>query len=154
MKKTIITVCVISIALGCSILDPHGSSQGPVPDTELGLSKTSVFEVVAPDPVIWPGGIPGSNERFARSNPEFPPMIPHDTADHLPITVEDNVCIECHTDAEPDDKTPRIPDSHYIDLRRDPGKVTKIVQGVRYQCMSCHAPQSGALPLVGNTSIR
>jgi cytochrome c-type protein NapB len=156
VKTTIVTVSIVILAIGCSVLDrDSGTEPGtPVADSELGLSKASVFEVTAPEPVVWKGDIPGTNKLLPRANKEAPPRIPHDTRDQLPITFEDNVCIECHTEKDPEDKTPRIPESHYVDLRRAPGKVAGRVEGARYQCMACHVPQSGAPPLVRNGSSR
>jgi nitrate reductase cytochrome c-type subunit len=44
-----------------------------------------------------------------------------------------------------------IPQSHYTDLRKAPGKVGDKVVGARYNCNQCHVPQMNASPLVGNT---
>ena len=79
-------------------------------------------------------------------------MIPHTVVDFVPITADFNMCIECHAldDAGEGDPTP-IPESHYMDLRNDPGTVTNEVVGARYRCVACHAPQTDAAPLVKNS---
>jgi cytochrome c-type protein NapB len=157
MKKTIAAAFIVVVVFGCSVMesDTGGTWQDPVPDRELGLSKTSVFEVAAPERIVWKGDLPGSNKLLPRANAEFPPRVPHDFSDHLPITVDDNVCLECHTEEDPEDKkTPRLPESHYVDYRNSPEKVSRTVAGARYVCTLCHVPQSSAPPLVGNKSSK
>jgi cytochrome c-type protein NapB len=98
-------------------------------------------------------------------------MIPHDTIGMLPIKTNDNRCVSCHM---PDiagsmGATP-IPVSHFTDFRpkhkieggmfkqvADPYKnEVSIVQkdelqGSRFNCTLCHAPQSQGNLAVENT---
>ncbi len=129
-------------------------------DSQLGLSKTSVFD--NPDPVLasTTAGEPGENQTVDAYFNEAPPMIPHLIEDFIPIRIGENMCMECHDlpDAigqEPaeGDPTP-IPASHYTDLRNDPGTVTDHVVGARFTCTQCHATQLDAEPLVANTYAR
>lgn len=83
--------------------------------------------------------------------------IPHRVDDYLPLRITNNECIECHdspdqigADRGNDDPVP-MPESHYTDLRRDPGKVTGKMINARFDCMLCHVQQNNAAPLVEST---
>jgi cytochrome c-type protein NapB len=128
-----------------------------VEDTELGLSKADVFST--PDPIVATvqAAEPGENENLGRYFSEAPPLIPHVVEDFLPIRATENMCADCHmlpdeigAQAQAGEPTP-IPASHYTDLRRDPDTVGEDLVGARFDCMSCHAVQSAAAPLVTNT---
>jgi len=129
----------------------------PIPANNMGLSKTSVFDV--PEPMVYHYGTaqPGESKVLPRAYPGAPPQIPHAIGDFLPITAQNNMCIACH--ALPDQwgkkreqgmATP-IPPSHYTDLRNAPDKVTDHLINARYNCNQCHVPQADAPALVENT---
>ena len=123
-----------------------------IPDSQLGLSKTSVFDV--PDPAVYTytTAEPGGNPREARAYYIAPPVIPHQVADFLPITIEENGCLACHELGGPaaeGEPTP-LPPSHATDLRNAPDKVGDELAGARWRCVACHVPKSDAPPLVGN----
>jgi cytochrome c-type protein NapB len=121
-----------------------------VKDAELGLSKTSVFEVPAPPAVKENQAAPGEGPVVARPYPGAPPRIPHAIADFLPITREQNSCVDCHGAAkvkEAGQPTP-LPPSHYTDLRTPGAAAGEQVAGGRYVCNSCHLPLTDARPLV------
>jgi cytochrome c-type protein NapB len=129
----------------------------PKGDAELGLSKESVFST--PEPIVpaTKAKDPGENETREAYFSGAPPVIPHLVEDSLPIKVGENMCMDCHdlpdqigVKREHGEPTP-MPESHYMDLRRSPDKVTKKVIGARYFCVQCHAPQADAEPLVANT---
>ena len=124
---------------------------GGIPDTKIGLSKTSVFDVADPPPVNKDISDPGEGELLLRAFQDAPPLIPHGVAEFLPITRNDNQCIDCHEvpEKEPGEPTP-IPKSHFTDLRNAPAKVGEMVVGARYICVSCHLSQTSADTLVGN----
>ena len=111
----------------------------------------SVFDTPAPERtkpnLSEPGDLP-LPEHF----PELPPVVPHGVKDHLPITLTENACADCHVyqgEKEPGEPTP-VPRSHYVDFRNAPGQEQKKLVGARYNCVSCHvSPGSNAL-LVGN----
>lgn len=129
-----------------------GGTITPVPDTSLGLSKTSVFDTPAPGPTRPNTTDPGDRPVIPRDFPQQPPRIPHGIADFLPITASENACIDCHAVAEkePGEPTP-IPASHYEDLRNAPGKRGDTVVGARYLCVSCHISPGDNPPPVGNS---
>ena len=121
-------------------------------DKDLGLSRTSVFDVPSPPRYRAEDSAPGEKSSPPRISAEIPPVIPHGVAELLPITREDNACLACHDVPGPKKKgepTP-IPASHYVDLRREPGKRAEKVYGARWVCVSCHVPQSDAKPLVAS----
>jgi nitrate reductase cytochrome c-type subunit len=125
----------------------------PVPDRELGLSRTSVFDV--PSPPAWKAeaSAPGERPPLARPNKEAPPVIPHATADFLPITPTQNLCVDCHAIDGPKKKgepTP-VPASHYVDLRQVPARKGEKVAGARWVCISCHVGRTDAPPAVRST---
>lgn len=127
------------------------SSEKGIPDTSLGLSKTSVFEVPDPPPVEWNTTDPGERPVLPRVYEGSPPLIPHAVQDFLPITRDDNQCIGCHQVEEKEEGEPTpIPASHFVDLRNAPDTRRDEVAGARYVCVSCHVPQTQNPPLVEN----
>lgn len=80
-----------------------------------------------------------------------PPLIPHEVEKYLPITVEENDCLDCHiSDDFKGRKMPRMGDSHFSKTETEPDGSPK-VNMTRWQCNSCHVPQVDAPPLVENT---
>jgi cytochrome c-type protein NapB len=139
------------VALACARGAGTGAPEAaPVKDSELGLSRTSVFDAPAP-PLSRPvDAAPGERPPVPRAYPDAPPLIPHAIADFLPITREANSCVDCHgaTKAkEPGQPTP-LPPSHYTDLRRPGATAGDEVAGGRWVCTSCHLPLTDARPLV------
>lgn len=123
----------------------------------MGLSKTSVFEVPTPVVYHYSSAPPGQSKLLPRAFSGAPPQIPHDIRDFLPITRENNLCIACHnlpdqwgTKREAGAATP-IPATHYTDRRNAPDKVTDHLINARYNCNQCHVPQADAPALVENT---
>jgi cytochrome c-type protein NapB len=155
MKTTVILSLAAVLAAGCSssatTREASPAPSRPIADTELGLSKGSVFDVPAPPAVKASDGNPGEGPLLPRPYAIAPPRIPHAVADFLPITREQNACLECHAvkDKKQGDPTP-IPPSHYTDYRNAPGRVGDQVVGARYVCVSCHAGKTDAPDLVGN----
>ena len=151
MRRLYIIVGIILIVSGIAI----AQGQKSINDKELGLSKTSVFEVPTPEPFDYNEAFPGTSKILPRAHPGAPPQIPHNIEMFMPITAANNACLACHDKRDligrkaAGQPTP-IPLSHYTDLRRAPGKVGKKVVGARYLCTQCHAPQGKVPPLVGN----
>lgn len=122
-----------------------------ISDDEIGLSKVDILGTPSPDPVLDDASQPGERPRSPRVYEGAPPVIPHTVAGLVPIGLEANSCIACHAVAErvQGGATP-IPKSHYTDLRNAPSEVRRDVVGARYVCTACHAPRTGAPPLVEN----
>jgi cytochrome c-type protein NapB len=120
----------------------------PIDDSQLGLEKSSVFDTPTPQAPNYQGSAPFKDDDYARSYPGAPPMIPHSLDDMLPITLARNNCLMCHQQPDrigqksPGAPTP-LPASHYTSAKK--------LQGSRYNCVTCHAPQADAKPLVRNT---
>ena len=157
MKMTIrlLTIgALLAIVLSCAgTTKTDTSSQAAIPDDQVGLSKESVFDTPTPAPVVQNVSDPGEQPPVPAAFHGAPPVIPHTVVDLVPTTADDNMCIECHAleEAGEGDPTP-IPESHYTDLRNDPGTVTDEVVGARYRCVACHVSQTTAAPLVENRS--
>lgn len=159
MRHVLTLAALAFTLLACSTTGPGKAAAParpappPVKDRDLGLSRTSVFEVPAPPAWRIEDSQPGEKPLPARLSTELPPVIPHGIADILPITREANGCVDCHAAAGPKvagEPTP-LPRSHYVDYRNAPEKVGEKVAGARWVCISCHVPRSDAPPAVGST---
>jgi cytochrome c-type protein NapB len=121
------------------------------------LSKESVFEIPTPPVYHYDTAQPGTSKLLPRAYLNAPPQVPHDISDFLPITVQNNMCITCHTQREQWGKKrakgepTAIPPSHYTEQRKAPNIVTDNIINARFNCNQCHVPQTNAKPLVGNT---
>jgi cytochrome c-type protein NapB len=135
---------ILLLAAGLAAESPPGT-----PDRAIGLLQGSVFDVPSPNPVVPAGGDPGDDPVLPRAFPGAPPLVPHQISDFLPVSRDENQCVDCHGVAEKvaGEPTP-IPDSHYIDLRRAPAERADRIAGARHVCVSCHVPQTSAAPLV------
>ena len=94
--------------------------------------------------------IPGKVKPFKKSYFTAPPMIPHSIAGMTPITVKNNMCLNCHLpqNAKALHVTP-MPKDHFVD-NFEGGKYVRRVAGSRYFCTTCHAPQAKLNPVVEN----
>lgn len=122
-----------------------------ISDTDIGLSKSSVFDAPAPDRTLANRSDPGDRAVVPRGFSDQPIVIPHGISAFLPITLEDNQCIDCHkvTEKEAGEPTP-IPVSHYVDLRGASRTAGNEIVGARYNCVSCHVSPGDNEPLVDN----
>ncbi len=152
MRSVYLIAIIAAIAVGSLLLVNSLLAQGEsTPDKEIGLSKVSVFDTPVPDRILWNTTDPGDLALPPRSAPEHPPVIPHGVPEFLPITFEDNQCIDCHAveTKESGEATP-ITQSHYEDLRNSPGTFGDTVVGARFNCVSCHVSLSDNALLVDN----
>jgi nitrate reductase (cytochrome), electron transfer subunit len=133
---------------------PTAAPAAPIPDSQLGLAKGSVFDAPAPPAVKPNQAAPGELPVLPRMYSIAPPRIPHAIDDFLPITQAQNSCVDCHDvqgakDKKPGEPTP-IPASHHVDMRRAAGQQGEHVAGARWVCTSCHVPVTDAQPLLGS----
>ncbi len=122
-----------------------------ISDKELGLRKTDVTEEKSVNlpPVKYTEEAPGTGKVLPTSYPTAPPQIPHSVEGFVPITKDNNSCLNCHSpDVAKDMGAVPIPESHYIDPIT--GKKLDHVAGARFMCTTCHAPQANTKPLVQN----
>lgn len=122
----------------------------PIPDDAMGLSRTSVFVDPAPAAFDYPADRPGAGQAYERTYHTAPPMIPHDVSAFIPITREKNLCIGCHVNpamlgqAVPKGVPTPVSASHYTDVKAG------TLDGGHHVCTACHAPQAKVEPLVQN----
>ena len=120
-------------------------------DRDLGLSKTSVFEDPAPDPVEENQADPGELPTTPRAYAAAPPRVPHNVVDLLPIKPNENWCLDCHlVETKEEGEATPIPPSHFVDFRGSSDAVREEIVGARYVCVTCHVAPTGAHPLVNN----
>ena len=151
-SKRILRTLLPLICCAALVTAQQDSSTG-TPDNELGLSRASVFDTPAPDAVRDRTSDPGDDPILPRTHDGSPPLVPHGVADFLPITRNENLCVDCHLieEAADGDPTP-IPASHFTDYRRAPDQVGDELAGARYLCVSCHVAPGSSTPLpVDNT---
>ncbi|ACM93211.1 periplasmic nitrate reductase, diahem cytochrome C subunit [Nautilia profundicola AmH] len=94
--------------------------------------------------------IPGKVKKQPASFVTAPPMIPHSVEGMVPITKNNNMCLNCHMPqaAKSLGVTP-IPPSHFVD-NFEGGKKSSKLAGSRYNCTLCHAPQAMVDPVIEN----
>ncbi len=144
-----------------------------ITEASLGLRKTDLYSESSTSAAKteYRTGTAGSSARISRAFQDAPPMIPHDTDGMLPIKIGDNQCTGCHMPevASSMGATP-IPVSHFTNFRPTHTivngtfkksidnmknemaiKETTHLQGARFNCSQCHAPQSQGNLAVENT---
>lgn len=144
-----------------------------ISEESLGLRKTDLYseDTTVSTKTEYRTAQATTSSRIQRAFQDAPPMVPHDTTGMLPIKIGDNQCTGCHMPeiATAMGATP-IPVSHFTDFRPKhkivDGVFVKVVdnlknevaikentqlQGARYNCSQCHAPQSQGNLLVENT---
>jgi len=116
----------------------------------------------------YPSTDAGDASLLERAFPGAPPQIPHSVEDMLPITADDNECLNCH---DPENATSKadapIPESHFIQPVMGAGKkgspMTWVVEGfekgsnlygARYNCNMCHTPQATNVRVLDSTFAR
>jgi len=143
-----IAICLALATVACG----DGARQEGVPAAQIGLSKVGISEVPAPPAVRENTSEPGERPPGPAAFADAPPVVSHGVAEFIPITLDDNMCLECHAVEEKVEGEPTpVPESHYVDLRNQPDVVNSEIAGARYVCTTCHAALTDAEPLVGNT---
>lgn len=167
----------LGIATAAALFVVGCATTQTVSDESLGLRKTDLYteDKTTGDKTQYSTAAAGSSTKIARAYENAPPMIPHDVEGMLPITINNNQCTTCHDPAvaESMGATP-IPKSHYTDFR----PITKVdangamivegkviantsdiktvshkndsLEGARFNCSQCHAPQSTATEAPAN----
>lgn len=150
----------VYLALGTLVLAVAGlafaQTQKGTKDTDLGLSKTSVFSDPTPQPFDYNDAFPGTSKILPRAYPGAPPQVPHNIEAFQPVTSANNACVGCHDKPDTIGKKeaqtlPPMPLSHYATIKGKAGKAHRKLSGARYICTQCHVPQAKVKPLVGNS---
>ena len=177
-KLTIGLAAAALLFVGCNESATPASEKkitANVTEASLGLRTTNLYseDSTSASKTEYRKGTAGSSQKINRAFQDAPPMIPHDTDGMLPIKIGDNQCLGCHEPAVAASMgaTP-IPKSHFTNFRpthklsADGKDFTKSidnmknevsiktedkVQGARYNCSQCHAPQSEGNLAVANT---
>jgi len=176
-KITIGLVAAAVLMVGCGETTTAPAKSATVASTvteaSLGLRKTDLYteNSTSAAKTEYRTANAGSSAKIRRAFQDAPPMIPHDTTGMLPIKVGENQCTGCHLPevASSMGATP-IPVSHFTDFRpkhkvvngvfekvvdnykNETSIVTKDkLQGARFNCSQCHAPQSQGNLAVENT---
>lgn len=116
-----------------------------------GFSPTSVFYDPAPEVFSFSSVAPGEAGVLRRGFEGAPPQIPHRIDHLLPITLKDNMCMDCHDRPErigqaPSKGTPTpMSRSHYVEQG---GKLSFHFR--RHTCVDCHVPQAAVEMPVAN----
>ena len=147
MKPTTIAGLTLALALVGGVTN---AAEG-TPDSQMGLSKTSVYDDPSPATFTYRDADPGRSGTLPRAWPDAPPQVPHKMDLFLPLTMERNQCVICHDKPVMIGKKIKgIPTpmsaSHYNVVD---GK--KVRSNARYICTQCHAPQAEVKNLVGST---
>ena len=145
-----------------------------ITEESLGLRKTDLYAEEAETTGMetnYSKEYAGGSHKIKRAFQDAPPMIPHDTDGMLPIKIGANQCTGCHLPevASSMGATP-IPQSHFTNFRpthtmkngtfhksidnyknETSIKKTTHLQGARFNCTQCHAPQSQGELAVENT---
>ena len=177
-KITIGLTAALLLFSGCGSDSAAPSSSAKVAPTiseeSLGLRKTDLYsekDDTTGMKTSYSTEYAGGSHKIKRAFQDAPPMIPHDTTGMLPIKIGANQCTGCHLPevAASMGATP-IPKSHFTNFRPkhkfDGKKFTKSIdnyknevsiketnhlQGARFNCSQCHAPQSqGDLAVANN----
>jgi cytochrome c-type protein NapB len=147
--KTIVVSLVFAILTACA-------TSGGVTDSDIGLSKTSVFSTPDPEVFVYDDTRARYSKAMDRAFPGAPPQVPHEVASMLPITLEDNQCLECHDrpdmiGAETVSGGNPMDEKHYSQAGAEGSEDGWQLSGMRYTCNQCHVPQAGVAPLVENS---
>lgn len=152
IKFLLVSTLLAAVAIaGCQT-----TGGGPRDQASMGIGQDAIYNEAIPTAYAFPETKAGKADLIARSYHTAPPMVPHTIEEYLPITAEENECMDCHDwyDKIGDDyvkgkrKFP-MPKSHYGGFA---GKgIRDEVSGARYTCNQCHAAVSNAQPLVENT---
>ena len=128
-----------------------------IDDSEMGLSKTSVFDTPSPEAFTHKESFPGTNEALPRAYSGAPPQIPHSIANYVPVTAKSNQCLGCHDNPDLIGKATKglptpMPKGHYAQRFSLTKKGTKTLDNATFVCTLCHVPQADVKPLVENTA--
>jgi cytochrome c-type protein NapB len=136
---------LLASLIGCA------STGGPAPMRGADVSAPDR----APEIKTYADKLPGVGQPhlIERTFIGQPPLVPHTVEKYLPITIEENACLECHiTDELRGQKVPKIGQSHFSKtLKKKDG--SPMIEMSRFQCDTCHVPQVDAKPLVENKFV-
>jgi cytochrome c-type protein NapB len=147
LKKTasLAIATLIASVIGCA------STSGPTPMRGAAVPTPDKAPTIKEYAEKVPGV--GQPQLIARTFIGQPPMVPHTIEKYVPLTIEENACMECHQTADiRGQKIPQIGVSHYSKtVKTKAGKPA--LEMSRFQCDSCHVPQVDAKELVDSKFV-
>ncbi len=150
--KTTFSITLIGIIIfSCSNMGSNVTTENrEIADTELSYRNSHLMIADSTPGAEFISSEPGDGVRLQRAFENAPPMIPHNAEDYLPITIGENACLNCHhpDEAEDAEATP-VSKTHFFDYRTQT-QLTEL-NGANFNCTLCHAPQSTAPILIGNS---
>ena len=154
MRRRFSTLRSITALAAAMVVSGPAAGEDPIPDEDLGLSRTSVFDTPVPEAYAYEG----TASRIELQTHRQAPVIPHEMRAYETITTGRNRCLRCHmepaligTDVPAGEATP-MPADHYLQLGNE-GAAAK-VSGSRWVCTQCHVGQVNVAPLVDNSSVK
>jgi len=143
MKKLLISTAIVTIIFAGCTQNINNTSSKEVEVT--GVRKANLNEEsqnLAKIQFNQTKPIPGKVKPAPVAFEGAPPMIPHSVEGMLPITKNNNMCLNCHMpqSAKALNVTP-IPKTHF--------KNDKLA-GSRFNCTLCHVPQANVDPVIQN----
>uniref|UniRef100_UPI004055E381 nitrate reductase cytochrome c-type subunit n=1 Tax=Candidatus Electronema sp. TaxID=2698783 RepID=UPI004055E381 len=157
MKKTILTLSLLTVAFTCSLAFGGKDDTSPAPAQDNVQAQTAVQagavepvkglrknEITGPEDVPVDPNWTTKDAKVPRTFIHQPPVIPHDISSFTLNTAQ-NDCLGCH--GVEGSGAPKPFKTHYTD--RD-GKPTETVSKRWHFCLQCHVGQVDAPPLVEN----
>lgn len=158
MKKTVLTLSLLALALSCSLASAKEEANSPKQDAGSQVQQVDVkadaeeLKPLRKNPIAGPEDPPvdvdwkTKDAKVPRTFLHQPPVIPHSIVGfEIDPKFNDNDCLNCH--GVEGSGAPKPFKTHYMD--RD-GKVTETIAARWYFCTQCHVGQVDALPLVEN----
>jgi cytochrome c-type protein NapB len=85
---------IVWVALAATIGSANLMAADAIDELNMGLSKGSLLDVPTPEAPAYPTIKPGKSDRLTPTYSTAPPQIPHRVEEYLPITLEDNACMD------------------------------------------------------------
>jgi cytochrome c-type protein NapB len=156
MRRKARTNCWLLVALLTLGAGAQKQNAEPNDGLDLYFRDADLFAVTDQGAPDYPDSEPGESKRVPHDFPDAPPQIMHHLEDMLPITLDENECLDCHHPENAIEKTDLpLPKSHFRAPVMGKGgpndamtwvvkgyKKTKDIAGARYNCTMCHAPQA------------
>ena len=155
MKKILLISAASALILltGCNQINSTNNQVSKKTVQVTGIRKAGLNKGSQNLPVVTYNSqapIPGKVKLYKTSFVTAPPMIPHSIAGMTPITIKNNMCLNCHLprNAKALGVTP-MPKDHFVDNFEGDKKEPRVA-GSRFFCTTCHTPQANLNPVVEN----
>jgi cytochrome c-type protein NapB len=154
--RTVIWTIGFALVLAAPIVGADDARVERSDGLDIWFRNTDLEALSTQDLARYPDSEAGESKLIDRAFPGAPPQIPHTMEGMLPITSDENECLECH---HPDNTLSKkdlpLPESHFerAVMRKGKKKEPMVwvvkgyeqaddVVGARYDCTMCHSPQA------------